>query len=215
VAVGANGDSGVLEIAVFARAPSLGRVKRRLAAAVGEAEALRVYERLLARAIGAAIGACERRADLVPVLWHHGDWPASFPLPPALAARMRRQPSDDMLDNLREALRLDAAPGRRGAVVFGADHPEIEAAHLLEIAALLDGRDVAIGPAEDGGFWAIGAVVELGDALRDLPLGTGDAFLSLARGVRGAGHSCGLGPTLRDVDTAADLEAWRAEMHRG
>ena len=212
--MGARGDSGRIEIAVFARAPVLGRVKRRLAAGLGAAEALAIYERLLARSLDAAIAACARRADLVPVLWHHGDWPASFPLPVGVAAGMRRQPSDDMRDNLRAARALDGEPRPRGAIVFGVDHPELEAAHLLEVAAALDAHEVVIGPAEDGGFWALGATVALGPVLPVLPLGTGGACAALERAVRGAGFTCGVGPTLRDVDTPEDLAAWRDRIHR-
>lgn len=203
--MGESGKTGRLEIAVFARAPVPGRVKRRLAGEIGDAAALAVYGEMLSKCFAAVGGACARGPDLAPVLWHHGAWPESFPVPPAFAADMRRQPSDDMLDNLREALRPGAAPGRRGAIVVGADHPDLAADHVLAIAALLDGHDVAVGPAEDGGFWALGTRVDPDGVLKGLPLGTADAFEALGRAVRGAGLSFGIGPRLADVDTAEDL----------
>jgi hypothetical protein len=212
--VGTDEKRGTLEIAVFARAPILGRVKRRLAADIGEREALAAYEELLRGTIAAVLGACRSRSELVPVLWHWGDWPSTFPLPAALSRRMRRQPHADMLANLHEALRLDGAPPPRGVIAVGADHPTIEPTHVLAVAALLDGCDVAVGPAEDGGFWALGTAVDLRDALRDLPVGTSRTLEALDRALAGAGLGACRGPTLWDVDTAADLARWRGPMHR-
>jgi hypothetical protein len=204
----------MLEISVFARAPVLGRVKSRLAERIGAAEALAVYVALLRRSIDAVVEACRGRDDLVPVLWHAGEWPGSFPLPPSITAGLRRQPHEQMLDNLREVFRRAPRSTRRGAIAVGVDHPEIEAAHVLSMASLLDGAEVSVGPAEDGGFWSLGATVDLGGVLQGLPLGTGTALSALERAVRGAGLSLGRGPTLYDIDTAEDLRRWRGQIHR-
>jgi uncharacterized protein len=213
--VDANERRSAIEIAVFARAPVLGRVKTRLAAEIGAPDALAAYSELLERTVAAVVGACRERGDLVPVLWHLGDWPGAFPLPPPLAGNLRRQPHGEMLENLREVFRPDPGSPRRGAIAVGADHPGIEATHVLAMAALLDGADVAIGPAEDGGFWSVGATVDLREALRGLPVGTGHALAALERAAFGAGFSVRRGPTLWDVDTTDDLRRWRGQMHRG
>lgn len=209
-----GGKHGPLEIAVFARAPVAGRVKSRLAEEIGAAEALAVYADLVRRTIDAVANACAARGDLVPVLWHLGDWPDAFALPPALAAGLRRQRHDGMNANLMEVFRPDPRSPKRGIIVVGADHPEIDAAHLLEMAALLDRVEVAVGPAPDGGFWSLGATVDIARAFAGLPLGTGAALAALEAAVRSAGLSLARGPTLYDVDTAADLRRWRREMHR-
>ena len=204
----------MLEIAVFARAPVSGCVKSRLAEQIGASEALAVYAEMLRRTIDAVLAACRERGDLAPVLWHAGDWPDAFLLPPCIASSLRRQPHEDMLENLSEVFRRGLRSARRGAVAVGADHPEIEASHVLAMASLLDGADVAVGPAEDGGFWSLGAAVDLDEVLRGLPVGTDAALAALERAVRDAGLSLGRGPTLYDIDTAADLQRWRGQMHR-
>jgi len=205
----------MLEIAVFARAPIRGRVKTRLAAEIGADEALAVYSELLERTVAAVIAACRERGDLAPVLWHLGDWPESFPLPSPIACHLRRQPYEDMLENLREVFRIDPAAPRRGVIAVGADHPAIEPACVLSMASLLEGSDVAIGPAEDGGFWSLGATVDIRHALLGLPVGTETALAALERAVAGAGFSARRGPALWDVDTVDDLRRWRSQIHRG
>jgi glycosyltransferase A (GT-A) superfamily protein (DUF2064 family) len=204
----------MLEIAVFARAPVRGCVKTRLAEEIGASEALAVYSRLLERTIAAVVAACRERGDLVPVLWHLGAWPASFPLPPRIASNLRRQPHEGMLENLREVFRPEPRAGRRGAIAVGADHPAIDAACVLSMVSLLDGADVAVGPAGDGGFWSLGAVVDIREALLGLPVGTEAALSSLEGAVLRAGFSASRGPVLWDVDTADDLRRWRGQIYR-
>ena len=204
----------MIEIAVFARAPIQGRVKTRLADEVGPAEALAAYAEMLGRTVAAVVAACRERPDLRPVLWHLGEWPGEFPLPPAIASNRRRQPHAEMRANLCELFRPDPRTPRRGVVAVGADHPAIEPADVLAVVSLLDVADAAIGPAEDGGFWALGTAVDLRDALRDLPVGTSRTLEALDRALAGAGLGACRGPTLWDVDTAADLARWRGPMHR-
>jgi len=200
---------------VFARAPILGRVKTRLAEEIGPAEALDAYTELLDRTIAAVVAACRERPDLEPVLWHLGEWPAAFPLPATIASCLRPQPHADMLGNLRALFCPDPNAPRHGVVVVGADHPAIDPADVLTAASLLDEADVVIGPAEDGGFWSLGATVDIREALLAVPFGTGDALAALEHAVRCSGFSVRRAPTLWDIDTAADLRRWRKEMHRG
>jgi rSAM/selenodomain-associated transferase 1 len=139
---------GGRHLIVLARAPQLGRVKRRLAAAIGDVAAWRFYRDLLLSELG-------RLAD--------PRWAAWLALTPARSAacghnwprgwRRFAQGSGDLGRRMAEALarfRPDAA------VLVGADIPELDSAHIARAFAALETHDVVLGPATDGGFWLIG-----------------------------------------------------------
>ncbi|MEX0305705.1 MAG: TIGR04282 family arsenosugar biosynthesis glycosyltransferase [Leisingera sp.] len=121
-------------------------------------------------------------------------WPADFPRLPQgrgdLGERMKRM--------------LQSFPGP--VCLIGADIPGITRTHIARAFAALGNHDAAFGPADDGGYWLVGAkhpshlprtLFEnvrwstehaLADTLSTLP-----------------GYRIALTDSLRDVDTAADL----------
>lgn len=100
-------------------------------------------------------------------------------------------------------------PGRP-TLQLGMDTPQVDAALLADAAAplLADAVppvDAVLGPATDGGWWALG--------LRDpraavliaaVPTSRGDTCERTLRALRDPGLRVGLLPTLTDVDTVAD-----------
>lgn len=200
-----------IRIIVFARSPVHAGVKRRLAAAVGDAAALAVHRKLLRLTLRAAAGAAATDPALEPVLWHLGaaplaDIPASFwgPCVP--------QPSEIMAENLAAAVAAPSLDGVHGVVVVGTDHPEIAAEHIAAVARLLRDAEVAVGPAEDGGFWALGTTVPLDDVVRGLPLGASSAGAALLAALAARGLAWKAGPALWDVDEARDLARWKKNI---
>jgi rSAM/selenodomain-associated transferase 1 len=137
-------------LVLFVRAPQWGVGKRRLAREVGDAAALR-FERamlgLLLRRLGrdrrwqlrlaVTPDQARRRARL---------WPRGVPL----AAQGR----GDLGIRMRRAI---AGPARGPVVLVGSDIPRLAAHHIADAFRLLGTRDLVFGPAEDGGFWLIGA----------------------------------------------------------
>jgi glycosyltransferase A (GT-A) superfamily protein (DUF2064 family) len=138
-------------VVIFARAPRLGTVKRRLARDVGRIEALQFHR--------SATGALLRRLGADPrwTTWlaltpdraaatGRGLWPGAYRLIP--------QGPGDLGRRMGGALKgLPRGP----AVIIGADIPGITPRHLAEAFRLLGQNDWVIGPAEDGGYWLIGA----------------------------------------------------------
>jgi len=191
-------------LVIFAKAPAIGRVKRRLAAEIGEVEALRFYRATLARLVG-RLGRDRR-------------WSARLALSPDRAARdgalgfggtVVPQGGGDLGARMGRAI-AGCPPGP--AVLIGADIPDVAPAHVARAFAALRGHDVVFGPATDGGFWLVGASAAgrrrlafaegirwssahaLADTRAGLPTGTGVAVAD----------------TLADVDDAAAHARWRA-----
>ena len=186
-------------LVVFARAPRLGRVKRRLARDLGPLAAWR-FHRL-------ATGALLRRLAGDP-RWT--TWLAVTPdraarsgrgLWPAPCRRLAQGPGD--LGRRMGGVIARLPPGP--VVIVGTDIPGITARHVAAAFACLGARDWVLGPASDGGYWLIGArrrpVLRLPFAAVRWggPHARADTLANL-RGQRVA-----LLEELDDIDTAADL----------
>lgn len=181
-------------VIVFARAPRLGTVKRRLARDIGDRAALRFYAVNLARLLRRL--AADRRFETVVA--HTPDrawrgWPAAVARRPQgagdLGARMHR-----------------ACARRRRVAVVGTDIPDMTAADVAAAFRALGRADAAFGPSQDGGYW----LVALSPRRPARPFAgvrwsTEHALGDTLANFRG--RRVALLRTLRDVDTAADLRA--------
>ena len=195
-------------VIVLAKAPEPGRVKTRLCppATPGEAAGLAAASLLdtldavagvpgadLVVALTGRLAGAARRAELTAAL---------------RGARVLPQRGDRLGARIAAAHADTAAllPGRP-TLQLGMDTPQADAALL---AACLDRlraprTDAVLGPAADGGWWAMG--------LRDpraarlvaaVPTSRADTGERTLRALRDGGLRVGLLPELTDVDTAAD-----------
>jgi rSAM/selenodomain-associated transferase 1 len=131
---------------LFVRAPRLGVGKRRLAREIGDVAAVR-FERLMIALLLRRLAADRRwhlRIAITPdrVRPRYGQVEAVS------------QGSGDLGIRMRRALRT-CPPGP--AVLVGTDIPALCARHIATAFRLLGGCDLVFGPAEDGGFWLVGA----------------------------------------------------------
>lgn len=178
---------------VFARAPRLGTVKRRLAAEIGQRAALRFHAGNLSRILR-ELSRDRRFAMVLAVTPDRARLRVPAPLVPVVA-----QGHGDLGTRMARAL----ARARR-AVVVGCDIPELGAADVAAAFRALGRADAVFGPAEDGGYWLVG----LGPRrparpFRAVRWSTRHAMADTLANFRS--HRVALLRTLADVDTAADL----------
>lgn len=186
-------------VIVFARAPRLGAVKRRLARGIGQMAALRFYRGQLAATLRAARDR-RWRTELAATPDH------SRALWPVVAPRPARVPQGhgDLGARMARALAR-----HRRAVLVGSDIPGLSRADLAAAFRALGRADAVFGPAEDGGYWLVG----LGPRRPAHPFAAvrWSSAATLADTLANfAGRRVALLRALRDVDTAADLAALRA-----
>ncbi|HEX9465950.1 MAG TPA: TIGR04282 family arsenosugar biosynthesis glycosyltransferase [Alphaproteobacteria bacterium] len=137
-------------LVIFARAPQRGRVKSRLAEGIGGGAALQFYRRTLATVLR-RVGRDRRWRSVLAVTPDHAArsaraWPMKLPL--------RRQGAGDLGVRMARALRnYPAGP----VCIIGADIPDIDAPLVWRAFKALAAADVVFGPAEDGGYWLVGA----------------------------------------------------------
>ncbi len=134
---------------LFARAPALGAVKRRLAADIGDMAARAFYRETTRAVLRRIAGDVRWRTWLAvtpdSVAARGRFWPGHTPRIP--------QGGGDL--GVRMARALGRFPDRP-AVVVGSDIPDLGARHIAAAFAALADHDVVVGPAEDGGYWLIG-----------------------------------------------------------
>lgn len=98
-----------------------------------------------------------------------------------------------------------ADAGPRPAVLIGMDTPQVTRDLLGAAAGRLGDADAVLGPAEDGGWWALGLRDPAHAApLREIPTSLPDTGARTLAALRGLGLRVSLLPDLRDVDTVAD-----------
>lgn len=193
----------------MARYPVPGRVKTRLATALGAERACTLYRAFV-------LDLADRLATLpYRVTWAYT--PAGAPFAALVpGARCRAQRGGDLGARMTAAVASAFAGGPGPVLVLGADVPHVPAAYLAEAAAALHGRaDVVLGPAEDGGYYLIGFAAPRPELLRGVSWGTAGVLAATQARAARCGlrvHCLGAG---FDVDEPADLERLAAAVERG
>ena len=120
------------------------------------------------------------------------------------------QPEGDLGARMEAALRAGLERAGR-ALVLGTDAPTLPLGHLRAAIAALDRAEVVLGPAADGGFWAIGAraPLALGPGVR---WSSRHALADTIALVERAGRTLERIAPWYDVDTGADLALIRAHL---
>jgi uncharacterized protein len=182
-------------VIVFARAPRLGTVKRRLARDIGDRAALRFHISTLT-ALLRNLKAYRRFNTVLAVTPDR----ASIRLP----VRVQRigQGHGDLGDRMTASLHRY----QRGRVaLMGCDIPQAHAADLRDAFKRLGTADAVFGPAADGGYWLIALGVRRpADLFGKSRWSTRHALADTLKQFRH--HRVSFVRTLQDVDTLAD---WR------
>jgi uncharacterized protein len=195
---------------VFAKEPTPGDVKTRLAASIGGPRAAQIYRELSLLTLSHAVAA--RRAGVIEMieLWcaPSADSPYFRGLATATGGSLHTQIGDDLGARMTEAI-ADALTRADAVLLVGTDCPSLDADRLASAAALLADHDAVLGPAEDGGYVLVGARRPL--PFEDVRWSTPHALDDTKAGFVRAGIRWTALPVLWDVDVPADLARWEAQ----
>lgn len=191
---------------VFVKAPRPGRVKTRLARDVGAETAARIYRRM-GRAVVDAVsdGPWKVRIYYTPTDAEEEvrDWLFEGGAEPL---EMADQSPGDLGERMRRALEEGLGEAERVCVI-GTDAPDLDAG-LVDVAfRSLEGHDVVLGPALDGGYYLLGLRAPQPELFREIPWSTDQVLNRTLERAAGLGLTCALLPSLSDVDTLEDLPA--------
>ncbi len=188
-------------LVLFAREPVAGRVKTRLAAALGRGPAAVLYAAFLEDLSRALRGPWEA------VLSHDGD------AGPRLRAvfddgwRMAPQGEGDLGERLSRAAGLAFSEGARLVVLAGSDVPTLTAREVGAAFDALSAADVVFAPSPDGGFSLVGLrpPADPGALFSGVAWSSDRAFRETRANAERAGLSVALLPGVPDVDVVEDL----------
>jgi uncharacterized protein len=190
-------------LVVFVKAPRAGAVKTRLAETLGPAAACAAYRRLVEALLAnlaplPRVELCftpaEAGAEIQP--WVRPGW-LTCP-----------QVGGDLGERLHAAFAEHFETDAQHVVIIGSDCPDVTATDIEDAWLALEGHDVVLGPALDGGYWLIGLRAPQPALFTGIPWSTDRVFGETMCRARETGLRVALLRELADVDTAADWERW-------
>jgi uncharacterized protein len=187
----------VTRILVLAKEPAPGRSKTRLCPPLEPRQAAEVAEAALVTTLDAVAGAASPARTLV-LDGVPGPW-----MRPGF--RVAPQRGDGQAERLANAFVDAGGP----ALLIGMDSPQVTAALLDDAVAALRAPavDAVLGPAEDGGYWAIGLNRPDPRVFAGVPMSRPDTGRRQLERLHRLGLRTRLLPVLRDVDHFDDAVA--------
>ena len=192
-------------LVVMARYPEVGATKTRLARAIGDEEAARLYRAFLTDLARKFAG---QPYDLHWAYTPNGVGYHAFmaTLAPSLVQHMRSFPQQgaELGARLHHAFRWTYERGYRRTIVIGSDSPHIDRDIVARAREALDEADVVLGPADDGGYYLM-ALRRPHDVFRGIPMSTSQVMQMTIELAQRQGLKVDTLETLFDVDEWPDL----------
>lgn len=188
---------------LFAREPVRGQVKTRLQPVLGESRTLQLHEELIRHTAGMVSdsGLCPWRFCVAGDPHHALFGRLSAGGLPALA-----QQGGDLGARMSHAVREGLSQYRQ-VILLGADCASVDADYLQEaLAQLSAGRDVVIGPADDGGYVLLGLGSADWPLFNDMPWGSDRVLDETLHRLSGTTADWCLLEMRWDVDRPEDLQ---------
>lgn len=197
-------------LVVFAKAPIPGQVKTRLCPPLTGDEAATVHGSFVLDTLERTRAAVSKFR--LPVDRYLACAPSSALaffkiMEERQAVRLMDQEGEELGARMNGVCETLFARGYRRVVIVGTDVPSLPLECYQQALELLDRYDLVLGPARDGGYYAVGLTKASPALFQDIPWST-DRVLALTKEKAvGLGLSVGLLAEWRDTDTIDDLLA--------
>jgi rSAM/selenodomain-associated transferase 1 len=191
-------------VLIFQKNEVLGKVKTRLAAGVGEEQALEIYRQLLAKTYLAL------RDISVSITTYFSEFIPDNPI--HSAENKLVQVGQDLGERMKNAFAENFELGIEKVVLIGTDCPSLEGIHLAQAFEALDQSDLVLGPARDGGYYMIG-MKRRADFLFEGITWSTELVLSQTLALAAEQDlQTSLLPILEDIDTLEDWERYCSQI---
>ncbi len=198
---------------MYAKRPLPGYAKTRLGAAIGAEQAAGVYARLLygylLDLLHTDLG--EARVELslaapVDVPFFREAFPEWV---------VRPQIAGDLGQRMAASFAQAFAEGAGAVVLTGSDVPDLEGRLVCAAFEALSEAAAVIGPARDGGYYAIGMRAPGAPLFDGIEWSTGRVLAQTEALARSQGLAMAYLPELEDVDAGKEYERWRRTVADG
>jgi len=189
---------------LFTRFPRVGQVKTRLVPALGAEGATALHRRLTEHALTQARQLTRTRSVALLVHYAGGD-PTRMAAWLGAGQEIRPQGEGDLGKRLERAFGEAFTAGYRSTVIMGSDCPELSTEILAQAFDALEGQDLVLGPAADGGYYLIGLRRHVPQLFAGIPWGTAGVLAGTLEIAARLSLACHHLPMLADVDRPEDL----------
>jgi rSAM/selenodomain-associated transferase 1 len=218
-------------LGIFFKIPVLGKVKKRLAAEIGEDKALKAYESMLRATIENVSGLrgidiCGfyegERASLSICSSSFNSPSTSYDLTKGAyrVAKRRRsgftrkiplisQKGSDLGEKMYNAIKWLFSKGYKKVSLIGADSPDLPLAFIIDAFEKLNSYKLVIGPSEDGGYYLIGMNKPYDSIFKDIQWGHDSVLKDTISNANAAGISYFLLPEWYDIDDRNSFDNWK------
>ncbi len=189
---------------VFIKNEMLGFVKTRLAADIGNENALKVYQLLLQHTLMVTsplqVDKAVFYSNYIPL---SDKWQENHFI-------RRLQRGNDLGERMQNAFEEMFEKGYESIVIIGSDCKDLNTGHLLQSFSLLKKKEVVIGPANDGGYYLLGMKNLHAGIFMNKNWSNAALLNQTIETIEALKLSFALLPALSDVDEVKDLPAeWK------
>lgn len=185
---------------IFVKNPIPGKVKTRLASAIGAGNAMVVYQALLEHTHRITKDlACDKivyYSDTLPGkdIWNNGDFEQAV------------QAGADLGEKMLSAFTDGFQKQYRSVVIIGSDCLELTPQIIGQAFTELKSADAVIGPARDGGYYLLGTTRLYPRLFAGKNWSTGSVFTDTLRDLTSQELRVAILPALNDIDRLSDLK---------
>ena len=152
---------------IFTRNPELGKVKSRLAADVGDKNALEIYKILLNHTFNIT-----KNLAIDKQVWYSENIPKSDLWSTADFKKMLQPETEDLGERMEFAFKKGFYEGYQNIIIIGSDLYDISPSEIEHAFQLLKNNNAVIGPATDGGFYLLGLSNPIPELFKNKKWGT-------------------------------------------
>lgn len=185
---------------IFVKNPEKGKVKTRLAATIGDDNALKVYHLLLnkTREVCCQLTDIEKHVYYSSFIDESDEWRND-------SFTKKLQTGEELGERMLKSFSEGFKAGYDKIAIIGSDCFELSPKYITDAFAQLDDHDVVLGPAKDGGYYLLGMKLLYRPIFEHKKWSTESVFLDTIEDIDNLNLQHHLLPTLSDIDNEVDM----------